>query len=259
MSDSNYDRLAEGFAAAEACAEAEAYAVADAERERRYAENRPTLEALVKAVVAVLRAAEVHPQTRFEQSISLKGPKYRAKALSAWVRKQEFAEEPSGGSTWFGLRHEMRERIRGIPGDDVERAVKEAERRGLVRRERQNLAVDDGREEVEVLRLTKAAAAEQGPSTATAIKPAWSRAAEALQWAETENGDSFENDGEAYDWLKEYAECRGEIPNDYDLPPHHTTFARYLRAFRRAMGLTPANAPRRGRTGRSIVRSDEIE
>jgi hypothetical protein len=56
-------------------------------------------------------------------------------------------------------------------------------------------------------------------------------------------------DREAYDWLKEHDEDRS-LPN-------FATWARYLREARKRLGL-PKNTPRYGRTGRSIVRPDEL-
>jgi hypothetical protein len=56
-------------------------------------------------------------------------------------------------------------------------------------------------------------------------------------------------DQDVYDWLKEHS--------DDDPLPSFANWSRYLREARKATG-TNKNTPRSGRTGRSVVRSDEI-
>lgn len=90
------------------------------------------------------------------------------------------------------------------------------------------------------------------PGADTPAKPSkrFEIAFQAFNLAEQGSGESL-NDLDAYEWLKENG------PEDYQLPDF-ATWVRYVRGGR-AFYSQQKNQPRAGRTGRSIVRPDDLD
>jgi hypothetical protein len=91
----------------------------------------------------------------------------------------------------------------------------------------------------------------QGGGGLDSLPPARAKAYSQFRWAIDSNPEfgTKTTDREAYDWLEEYLE-KDELPT-------FETWSRYLRQARNRLGQLK-NRPRRGRTGRSVARGDQL-
>ncbi len=99
----------------------------------------------------------------------------------------------------------------------------------------------------------------QEESDSTPLSPAQEKAYRSYEIAEhklSELGADQVTDANAYSWLKEHGVVPADCDDDYDLPAFET-WQRYVRAGRSHYS-TNKNSPRAGRTGRSVVRQDQI-
>jgi len=98
-----------------------------------------------------------------------------------------------------------------------------------------------------------AATAESVSEGHSELKPAQEIAYQQFNLAEERMPEPLKTDREAYDWLREHADC-----DELGRLPAFKTWARHVRAARRHYG-TQKHKPRHGRTGRSVVSAGGLD